>query len=58
MDDEVLRAMRQYSGWVVVEVLDEPAADGEGILQIQSPEGTQETLVTSQVALFGLEDPD
>ena len=53
--DEVLRAMRQYEGWVVVDVLDEPAADGQRILRIQSPDGTQETLVTSQVARFGLE---
>ena len=56
IDDEVLRAMRQYAGWVVVDVLDEPAADGQAILRIQSLDGTQETLVTSQVALFGLED--
>jgi hypothetical protein len=56
MDDEVLRAMRQYAGWVVVDVLDEPAEDGQRILRIQSPDGTQESLVTSRVALFGLED--
>lgn len=54
--DEVRRAMRQYEGWVVVDVLAEPASDGQRILRIQSPDGTQETLVTSQVAVFGLED--
>lgn len=53
MRDEVLRAMRQYAGWVVVGVLDEPAADGQRILRIQSPDVTQETLVTSDVAMFG-----
>jgi hypothetical protein len=58
MNDEVLRAMRQYEGWVVVDVLDEPAEDGQAILKIQSPAGTQETLVTSQVAMFGLERED
>jgi hypothetical protein len=51
--DEVIRAKRQYAGWVVVDVLDEPAADGQRILRIQSPDGTQETLVTSDVAPFG-----
>jgi hypothetical protein len=56
--DEVLRATRQYAGWVVVDVLDEPAAGGQRILRIQSPDGSEETLVTSQVALFGLGDPD
>ena len=56
MNDEVLRAMRQYTGWVVVDVLDEPATDGQAILRIQSPDGTEETLVTSQVALFGLDE--
>jgi hypothetical protein len=35
--------MRQYAGWVVVDVLDEPAADGQRILRIQSPDGAQET---------------
>jgi hypothetical protein len=45
-------------GWVVVDVLDEPAAGGQRILRIQSPDGSEETLVTSQVALFGLGDPD
>lgn len=47
----------QCAGWVVVDVLDEPAANGQRILLIQSPDGTQETLVTPQVAMFGLE-PD
>jgi hypothetical protein len=35
--------MRHYAGWVVVDVLDEPAADGQRILRIQSPDGAQET---------------
>lgn len=56
--DEVDRAMRQYAGWVVVDVLDEPAADGQRILRIQSPDGIQQTLVTSQVTLVGLEDEE
>jgi hypothetical protein len=56
--DEVLRATRQYAGWVVVDVLDEPAAGGQRILRIQSPDGSEDTLVTSRVALFGLGDPD
>jgi len=47
----------QCAGWVVVDVLAEPAADGQRILLTQSPDGTQETLVTPQVAMFGLE-PD
>jgi hypothetical protein len=58
MEDEVRRAMRQYAGWVVVDVLDEPAADGQRILRLQSPDGAQETLVTSDVAVSSLEDED
>ena len=47
--------MRQYRGWIVVDVLDDPADDGQMILQIQSPDGSEETLITSNVALLGLE---
>ena len=55
---DVERAKRQYRDCVVVDVLDEPVADGQLILQIQSPHGSQETLVTSNVALLGLDDED
>jgi hypothetical protein len=41
-----------------VDVLDVPVADGQLILRIQSPDGSQETLVTSNVALLGLDDED
>lgn len=51
--DDVTRAMHQYRGWKVVEVLDEVVEDGQRTLRIQSPDGTQETLVTSDVARFG-----
>lgn len=51
--EDVARAKRQYRGWIVVDVLDEPSDDGQLILRIQSPDGSQETLVTSNVALFG-----
>lgn len=54
--DDVARAMRQYRDWKVVEVLDEVADDGQRILRIQSPDGTQETLRHLAVALFGLAD--
>ena len=46
------KAKRQYRGWIVVDVLDEPADDGQRILRIQSPDGSQEALVTSLVALL------
>ncbi len=37
MDEDVRRAMKQYRGWVVVDVELTPAADGQHILRIQSP---------------------
>jgi hypothetical protein len=49
---DVERAKRQYRDWVVVDV------DVKLILRIQSPDGSQETLVTSNVALLGLDDED
>lgn len=52
-----MRAKLQYRHWVVVDLLDEPVADGQLILRIQSPDGSQ-TLVTSNVALLGLDDED
>jgi hypothetical protein len=55
---DVERAKRQYRDWVVVDLLDEPVADVKLILRIQSPDGSQETLVTSNVALLGLDDED
>jgi hypothetical protein len=58
MDDEVIRALRQYAEWVVVDVLDEPAQMGSGSSGSKVPTATQKTLVTSRAALFGLKDDD
>ena len=42
MNEDVLRAMRQYEDWRVVDVLEERAADGQYILHIQSPDRKQD----------------
>lgn len=39
-------------------MLDEPVADVKLILGFRAPDGSQETLVTSNVALLGLDDKD
>jgi hypothetical protein len=56
MDDDTLRAMRQYRGWTVEEIVE--LEGGATALRIRSPDGTRTALVTPQSALFGLEDDD
>jgi hypothetical protein len=55
---DVERAKRQYRDWVVVDVLDVPVADGQLMLRIESTDGSQETLITSNIALLGLDEED
>lgn len=56
MDDDTRRAMKQYRGWVVEEVVD--LEGGAIALLIRSPDGTDSALVTPQTAMFGLDEDE
>lgn len=56
MDDDTRRAMRQYRGWTVEEIVE--LEGGAIALQIRSPDGTRTALVTPQTALTGLDDEE
>lgn len=56
MDDDTRRAIEQYRGWTVDEVVE--LEGGAYALQIRSPDGTRSALVTPRTALTSDEDEE
>jgi hypothetical protein len=54
MDEDARRAMEQYRGWTVEEIV--ALDDGAYALQIRSPDGAASALVTPRTALFGTDE--
>jgi len=54
MNDDTMRAVRQYAGWTVTDVV--TLDEGVQVLEVTSPDGDETTLVSLATATYGSEE--